>query len=1081
MSTLPTGTVTLLLADVEGSAALWQAQPAEMTAAIGRLDSVLSTVVAAHNGVRPVEQGEGDSFVVAFARASDAVACALALQRAPLAPITLRIGIHTGEVQLRDESNYVGSTINRAARVRDLAHGGQTVLTSVTEELVADRLPEGAWIKDGGSHQLRGIPRPERVVQLCHADVRVDFPALRSASGNSTPHLPVQLTRFVGRSAELAHLRRVVAESRLVTLTGAGGVGKTRLAVQLALDLADDFGGAVYYVDLAPITDPEVVGVEVARALGFSDQPGSSTLDILTRRIATRPVLIVVDNCEHLLQAAADVIVALLSGCPAVTFLTTSREPLRTEAEATWQVPSLSLSDEAVELFTDRARHVRPGFSVTADNIGTVTEVCRRLDGIPLAIELAAARMRALSATEVLDGLHDRFRLLTGGARTAVRRQQTLRASVDWSHSLLTHAEAILLRRLAVFSGGFDLEAATAVCSDGEVQRFQILDQVALLVDKSLVAAEDVAGCTRYRLLETIRQYASEKLGESGEADTVRARHRDYYTDLAAGLDTVGRGDFRRTLHQVEAELDNLRTAFAWSRDNGEPSRALELASSLQPLWQGRGLLREGLSWFEAILNDDVADLDSLPPAVRARALADNAVLNSYLSVADGMEQAHTAVEIARALDDAALLARALSACGYLHGFDTEAAEPYFSEAIGLARQTGDDWRLSQILARQAYGAAMIGEPALAAAYGAEGVALADAVGDWSSAHLCGWSLGMAMMMRAELRSAANQFALTRAKAEADQDVISLLVCLVSQCATLCNLGDTTAAHAVASEAIQTGATLGSPSEGAAATILAFAALAAGDSAAAWKVSLAAWRDPSVRRGTVAASEIALSALAAGDLAAARELADAAVATLAGSHKMWALTVRCYVALAEGNPEQVRRDAYEALAIGARSGARLWLPDLLECLARMSVHAGDHLEAARLFGSAAAARDRTGEVRFPMHEVGYLEALKLARNQLGDNTFTAAWAEGSALSSDEAIARALRGRGERKRPATGWDSLTPAELDVVRLVSQGMPNKDIAERLFISPRTVQAHLTHVYTKLDLTSRVQLAQEAARHG
>jgi predicted ATPase len=608
----------------------------------------------------------------------------------PLAPITLRIGLHTGEIQLRDEANYIGPTINRAARVRDLAHGGQTVLTAATEELVVDRLPDGTWLRDVGSHELRDIPRPERVVQLCHQDLRVDFPALRTSFNSSAPHLPVPLTSFVGRTAELAELRRTVGQNRLVTLTGAGGVGKTRLAVQLSAHLADDFASTVHYVDLAPITDPEIVGIAVARAMGLPDQPGSSTIDTLTRRIGNRAVLIVLDNCEHLLEATADVVVALLSSCPAVTLLATSREPIRTEAEATWQVPSLSLSDEAVELFTDRASHVRPGFSVTEDNVGTVTEICRRLDGIPLAIELAAAGMRALSPAEVLDSLHDRFRLLTGGARTAVRRQQTLRASVDWSHSLLTQAEAVLFRRLAVFAGGFDLEVAVAVCGGGDVQRFQVLDQLTLLVDKSLVVAENAGERTRYRMLETIRQYALEKLGESGEADAVRTRHRDYYSGFAAQLDSLQRVDFRHRVQQFEAELDNLRTAFAWSRDNGEGSRALELASSLQPLWQGRGLLREGLSWFQAILEHDDLDLESVPPAVRARALADRAVLDSYLSAADGMEQAQVAVEIARALDDPALLARALTACGYLRGFDIATAAPHFAEAIGLARETGD-------------------------------------------------------------------------------------------------------------------------------------------------------------------------------------------------------------------------------------------------------------------------------------------------------------------------------------------------------------------------------------------------------
>ncbi len=797
------------------------------------------------------------------------------------------------EIQLRDEANYIGPTINKAARVRDLAHGGQTVMTAATEELVVDRLPDGTWLRDVGSHELRDIPRPERVVQLCHQDLRVDFPALRSSSDSSAPNLPVQLTSFVGRATELAELRRTVGENRLVTLTGAGGVGKTRLAVQLSAQLAGDFDGTVRYVDLAPITDPEVVGSAVARAMGLPDQPGSSTIDTLTRRIGNRAVLIVLDNCEHLLEATADVVVALLSSCPTVKLLATSREPIRTEAETTWQVPSLSVSDEAIELFTDRASHVRPGFSVTKDNIGTVMEICRRLDGIPLAIELAAARMRALTPAEVLDSLHDRFRLLTGGARTAVRRQQTLRASVDWSHSLLTQAEAVLFRRLAVFAGGFDLEAAVAVCAGGDVQRFQVLDQLTLLVDKSLVVAENAGERTRYRMLETIRQYALEKLGESGEADAVRTRHRDHYSAFAAQLDSLERVDFRHRVQQIEAELDNLRTAFAWNRENGEHSRSLLLASCLQPLWQGCGLLREGLSWFDAILEHDDLDLESVPPAVRARALADKAVLDSYTSAAEGMEHAQMAVEIARELDDPALLTRALTACGYLRGFDIATAAPYFAEAIGLARETGDNWRLSQILARQAYGAAMTGEPEAATTYAEEGSAIADAVGDWSSAHLCGWSLGMAMMMRADLHGAVDQYAATRAKAEADHDVISMAVCLVSHGSTLSNLGDASAAQAVANEALQAGAELGPLGEGAAATILAMAAIAAGDLRLCVEGKL----------GRVARSKCAArngggergGAVRLGGRRSRRRsgTADDAVATLAGFHKMWALTVSC--------------------------------------------------------------------------------------------------------------------------------------------------------------------------------------------
>ena len=303
----------------------------------------------------------------------------------------------------------------------------------------------------------------------------------------------------------------------------------------------------------APITDPDVVPTAVARALGLPDQPGRSTIDTLTRFMAARQMLVVLDNCEHLLDASAALINDLLAASSSLTLLATSREPIGVAGEVSWRVPSLSLDAEAIELFTDRARHARPDFAVSAENAATVGEICRRLDGVPLAIELAAARVRSLSLAEILDSLHDRFRLLTGGARTAVRRQQTLRASVDWSHALLTESERVLFRRLAVFFGGFDLDAAQAIAGIGDVERYQTLDVLTLLVDKSLVVADDTGTRTRYRLLETVRQYALEKLGESGEADVVRARHRDHYTSMAAALDAPAGADHEQRLEQAEA------------------------------------------------------------------------------------------------------------------------------------------------------------------------------------------------------------------------------------------------------------------------------------------------------------------------------------------------------------------------------------------------------------------------------------------------------------------------------------------------------------------------------------------------
>jgi predicted ATPase/class 3 adenylate cyclase/DNA-binding CsgD family transcriptional regulator len=1079
---LPTGTVTLLLADVEGSTQLWETQPNAMTAAFARLDDARSDLIAAHGGMRPVEQGEGDSFVVAFARASDAVSCALELQRAPLAPIRLRIGVHTGEVQLRDEGNYIGPTINRTARLRDLGHGGQILLSGTTEALVVDMLPPDTWLTDLGAHELRGVARPERVVQLCHPDLYNEFPPLRTLKNVAVQRLPVALTSFVGREAELAQVHEILSGNRLVTLTGAGGAGKTRLAIEIAAQMAREFGDGVWYVDLAPITDPEVVPIAVARALGLPDQPGRSTMDTLTRFIADRQMLVVLDNCEHLLDASAALINALLATAAALTLLTTSREPIGVAGEVSWRVPSLSLADEAIELFTDRARHARPGFAVTDDNAAVVAEICARLDGLPLAIELAAARVRALSLAEILESLHDRFRLLTGGARTAVRRQQTLRASVDWSHALLTEPERVLFRRLAAFLGGFDFDAAQTVASGGEVERYQVLDLLTLLVDKSLVVADDSRGRTRYRLLETVRQYALEKLGESGEADPVRSRHRDYYMAIAAVLDAPAGGDYERRIEQAEIEIDNLRAAFAWSRENSDIELALMLASSLQPLWHPRRI-REGLTWFDTALADLDAKHPEVTPAVRARALADRAMLGILAGAATSLDQAQQALAIAREVDDPALLVRALTACGYIASFfDAEASRAYLAEAVGLARELGDPWRLTQILAAQAFAAGAAGNPLASRAAAEEGRDLADAIGDPFDARRCRMYLGRAHLYQGDLAAAAAQFAAVTDEAEAAHDEFFRADSRAMQGIALACQGDTAAARVAADGAVEAAAEVGGLLAGIAYWALAAAALATGDAATALNATEAAGHHMSASPQTAAVGRIykAQAALAGGDLVAARRWADDAVSTTTGAFLSEALTARARVAITQGEPDQAERDAHDALGCAAEVGAYVFVPDILECLAVLAGQDGSHREAARLLGAATAIRQRMGAVRFKVWDAGYEASVAALRDALDEKDFDAAWTEGAALSTEEAIAYARRGRGQRKRPTSGWGSLTPTERDVVQLVSEGLANNDIAARLFVSPRTVQTHLTHVYTKLGLTSRVQLAQEAARH-
>ena len=1028
--------------------------------------------------MRPVEQGEGDSFVIAFARAADAVACALTLQQAPLAPIKLRIGLHTGDIQLRDEGNYIGPTINRTSRLRDLAHGGQTVLSGATEPLVVDQLPPDVSLTDLGTHALRDLPRPERVVQLCHPDLHNDFPPLRTANAVAAERLPVQLTSFVGRQAEMKGIREALADNRLVTLTGAGGAGKTRLAVQVAAELATDFADGVWYVDLAPITDPEVVPVTVARALGLLDQPGEPTIDLLRRSIRDRRMLMLLDNCEHLLDASADLITGLLSGCPALTLLTTSREPIGVAGEVSWRVPSLSLTDEAIELFADRARRTKPDFRVTAANADTVTEICRRLDGLPLAIELAAARVRALSPTELLTSLHDTFRLLTGGARTAVRRQQTLRASVDWSHALLSEPEQALFRRLAVFYGGFDIDAAQAV---GGGERYQVLDQLTLLVDKSLVIADDSPHGTRYRLLETVRQYAQEKLHESREGNDVRIRHRDHYTAMAALLGAQADSDHQRRIEQAETELDNLRAAFAWSRESSDTELAMALASALLPLWLSRGLMQEGRNWLVAVLTD--ADNENVEAsAERAKASVVRVVLESFRAMTVDLDDAERTLAAARELGDPALVARALTACGLRAADDRESSVAYFAEAAALARDSGDSWWLGQTLALESMYALLFGEPVAIPVAAEEALRIADSIGDKFVSRQCRYILGWAQVLRGELTEGLIQLRDVDEECTAARDAMFSMITSSVRAITLAYRGQIDAARTAAEVAFQRLTNLFDAYTGIVYAASAFVQLAAGDASGAWQTYEAA-RQYTAMDPMLAPMHIwaALAPLACGDLAAARRWADDVVSATKGWSLAAAWASRARVEIARGEFDAAERDAYEALDLAARLKGDLIVPVALDCLAITAAEADNHQLATRLFGAADAAYRRMGMVRFKVLEADDERKIAALREVLGENDFDAAWAEGAALSLGEAVAYAQRGRGERKRPSTGWESLTRAELDVVRLVSEGLGNKEVAARLFVSPRTVQAHLTHIYTKLGLTSRVQLAQEAARHG
>jgi DNA-binding CsgD family transcriptional regulator len=552
---------------------------------------------------------------------------------------------------------------------------------------------------------------------------------------------------------------------------------------------------------------------------------------------------------------------------------------------------------------------------------------------------------------------------------------------------------------------------------------------------------------------------------------------------MATLLDTPADGGHEQRLEQAENEIDNLRAAFTWSRETGDTATALRLASALYPLWATRGRIQEGLAWLDTAITDADADRDEVAPAVRARALADNVMLDMHAGGNDSMGRALQALAIAREVDDPALLARALTACGSGAVYDPQVAQPYFAEAIGLARSIGDGWRLNQNLVWQAFGSVVMGDPIAIRAAGEEGRNLADAIGDRFASHGCRWSLAVAQGMTGDPVTAVAQLGEINADADAAHDTLWRCCALFMEALMLAYHGDPSAARDAGNGAVAVAAELGGFFPGLAYAGLTVATLAAGDVAAADEAIAAGLPHLSLqpKMAAIWIAYAAQAALARGDLNTARRVADEAVEATSGFHLSLALTTRAGVAIMQGEPEQADRDAHDALATAASTGAYAAAPGTLECLAVLAFGAGSHPEAARLFGAADAIRQRGGLVRFKIFDAFFEFPITALREAMGEKDFEAAWTEGAALSTEEAIAYAQRGHGKRKRPTSGWAALTPTERDVVRLVSEGLTNNDIATRLFVSPRTVQTHLTHVYTKLGLTSRVQLAQEAARHG
>jgi predicted ATPase/class 3 adenylate cyclase len=643
MPPTPTGTITFLFTDIEGSSRKWEEQPVAMRTALATHDRILRQAFEAEGGY--VFKTVGDAFCVAFDTAHDAFTAALEAQRQlhttnweGLRELNVRMALHTGAAEQRD-GDYFGPSLNRVSRILAAAHGGQVLLSLPAEELVRDLLPTGVQLRPLGEHRLRDLARGEQLFQLVTCDLPTEFPALRSLE--SIPNnLPVQLTTFVGREREMTEVKRLLASTRLLTLTGMGGSGKTRLSLQVAADLLEQFKDGVWLVEFGAVDDPALVNETVAAALAIRQEVGRPLVQTMSDFLRSKQLLVILDNCEHVVAACAHLAETLLRTCPHLRILASSREPLGIAGETAWPLPPLSLPDhwrelapgpsamerlssfEAVRLFIDRATIARPAFQLTDDNIHTVAQICWRLDGIPLAIELAAARIRVLTLQQIMERMDDRFHLLTTGTRTAAPRQQTLRALIDWSHDLLSEAERRLLRRLSVFVRGRTLDAIENACEGEGLARSEIIDLLSQLVDKSLIYVEkSPESGARYFMLESIWDYAREKLEQAGESSRYRERHLDYFLRFAEEAAPQIRGPAQREwLSRVEYEEINLRFAVETSEElPGLIPRGLRILTAVQRYVEVRGRFKETRELFTRLL----AHPDAAPRnVIRARALA---------------------------------------------------------------------------------------------------------------------------------------------------------------------------------------------------------------------------------------------------------------------------------------------------------------------------------------------------------------------------------------------------------------------------------------------------------------------------
>ncbi len=948
MPSLPTGTVTFLFTDIEGSTRLLQQLGDRYAAALTQYRHLLRSAAQERGGLEVDTQG--DAFFFAFPRARDAVTAAVQVQRALAehpwpenVSVQARIGLNTGEA-LPVETGYVGMDVHRAARICAAGHGGQILLSQSTHDLVADEPPGGVSFQDLGEHRLKDLTRPQHVFQAVAPDLPADFPPLRSLDVRPN-NLPIQLTSFIGREREIAEVKGLLSTARLLTLSGAGGSGKTRLAIQVAAEFLEAFKDGVWMVELAGLPDPALVPHTVASVLRVRERSGRPLLTTLGDFLQPKQVLLVLDNCEHLVAACGQLAEALLRVCPNLRILATSREALSIPGEAIWRVPSLALPDprglqspeaftryEAVRLFVERAVFSQPGSAVTSSNAPAVVQVCCQLDGIPLAIELAAARVKVLAVEQIAARLDDRFQLLTGGSRTVPPRHRTLRAAMDWSYNLLLETERVLLRRLSVFAGGWTLEAAEAVCSGDGVEKSAILDLLTQLVDKSLLVVETQSGEARYRLLETVRHYGNDKLVESGESDRLRTGHLDFFLRQAEAVQTLS-GPLDVWRQRIEIEHDNIRAALEWSWAKGDTEATLRLAVALNSFWDVRGYWTEGRKWLELGL----ASMSAAPSSLRAEALRVAGMLAWYQGdIGCTVARLEESVALRRELGDKKGMAVSLNNLGivvYRQG-DYGRAVALLEESLGLCRELGQKepftLYLLGIIAR------LRGNYEQAETLGRESLALNRELGRRRHIALSLDSLGLLAYYR----------------------------------------GDYPQAHALCEE------------------------------------GLALCRDLGDKFGIAGSlNSLALVACGQGDDNQALALCQESLALSQENSDKGAmarsLNILARVACGHGDYGRAVMLLRESLSLFREMGDKLGIIRCLDGLADVAWARGLPERAARMFGAAEGFRESVGAALPLADQLELDQNVSAVLTHLGDEAMTDAWAEGRAMTLEQAIEYAL--------------------------------------------------------------------------